>query len=557
MRFEKQKSPSMFVLMLLTIFSFYMYVLPDILSLIKNEILLGARVTLSFFFFFLLLFCSFGFYYLFLYISFLKIIGKMNIKKEYLKEQPAVAVLYTTKNDFNEQAVCSCLRQDYSNFHTFILDDSTDKKHLDEIDRFVKNKNNVTVIRRKVFKGFKAGNLNNGLKNISPKFEYVAIIDADEIIPDFFIKEFIAHFPPNPNLAFIQATHRCFQNQKTLFAQDLSLNNDVHWKYLVPPKNKYGFVMFYGHGAVFKRKFLDEIGGFPEIVSEDLAVSVLLRESGYYGYTDENTICYEETPKTYLKYRKRHEKWVRGTAEFVRKYFWRMIRAKKIPWYEKLDVIMGNLCLFLPVFQFLFLLICGFALPVFLTRSTSIDVCLFGKNFTYNYRGLESQFLDIWTWSLVLPVFLSIIIHYIPVIWEYRKKPLMILRHLKNNYVVSAGMTIFTFIGFFGGLFSEYTYFPATGDEDNTKETKTGWIKGYLSDLPSSFHMELAFGYFLMLSFILTLNLWILPASTSMILSYYIYKYRWDNPWIQKFLFIPFASLIIVMIFVFFATMSG
>ena len=39
---------------------------------------------------------------------------------------PAVALLYTTCNDFVEQSLLSCLRQDYRNFSLYILDDSSD-----------------------------------------------------------------------------------------------------------------------------------------------------------------------------------------------------------------------------------------------------------------------------------------------------------------------------------------------------------------------------------------------------------------------------------------------
>ncbi len=403
-------------------------------------------------------------------------------------------------------------------------------------------------------KGFKAGNLNYALQNIPERYEYIAIIDSDEIIPEHFISDFISHFPPNPNLAFVQAVHRSYENQKTLFARDLSLINDIHWKYLVPVKNKYGFVMFHGHGAVFRRKHLKEVGGFPEIVSEDLAVSTLLREKGYYGYTSRDIICYEETPKTYVRYRKRHEKWVRGTAEFLRKFIKTVLFGKKIPWYERFDIIMGNLCLFTPVFLFIFLLICGFALPFFVSTYKEISVNLLSLVFKVPFAATKKSFLDIWTWKFVLPVLLSIVIHYIPAINEYKNNPRRLIRHLKNTYVVSTGTTIFTFIGFFGGLLSKETYFAATGDEKDSAQTSTGWLKGYISDRPISFYMELIFGIFLFLSFILTFNFWLLPPSTSFILSYIIYKKTWDSKLVQNLLFIPFISMVLIIMFVIYVT---
>src|SRR5438270_7485653 len=43
-----------------------------------------------------------------------------------MSEHLPVAILYTTKNDFSERAVLSCVQQEYPRFHVFILDDSTD-----------------------------------------------------------------------------------------------------------------------------------------------------------------------------------------------------------------------------------------------------------------------------------------------------------------------------------------------------------------------------------------------------------------------------------------------
>jgi cellulose synthase/poly-beta-1,6-N-acetylglucosamine synthase-like glycosyltransferase len=538
----------MYVLMLLTMLLLTLYVVPAPWQLIKHQDAFLDQLALSVFFLIIILFCLFGVYYSFLYLFYL--IGKIapSLERSTFVVPPAVAILYLVKNDFRKQAAMACFSQKYPRFHTFILDDSTNDVQVELIDHFEKEHPDATVIRRPKAQGFKAGNLNYALLNIPEDFEYIAIIDSDEIMPDNFLETCMSYFPANPNLAFVQAQHRSYREEKTLFARDVALINDIHWKYLVSPKNKYGFTMFYGHGAVFKRQCLKSVGGFPEIVSEDLAVSALLRKKGYYGYTSADVICYEETPQTYIQYRKRQEKWVRGTAEFIKKHLWGILTSCQVSWYEKLDIIIGNLCLFMPVFLFLLLCLGGIVLPLMFTSETKIYFSLpfVSMGFHYHYFGIENQFVQVWTWRFFVPILLSIVIHYVPVLWEYRRAPWKIFRHLKTSFVVSSGLTLFGFIGFIGGLLSKTVFFATTGDRlDQPKHG--GWVNGYISDRTSTFLLELAFGAVLIFSAALTFNIWLLPSGTAFLLSYLIYRYHWNNSWIQRIIGVPFLFLVLVL----------
>ena len=78
-------------------------------------------------------------------------------------EKPRVLLLYCTCNDFNAEALETCMRQRYDHFHTVILDDSKDEEYKRKIDEFAQT-HDVTVVRRENRVGFKAGNLNNYLQ---------------------------------------------------------------------------------------------------------------------------------------------------------------------------------------------------------------------------------------------------------------------------------------------------------------------------------------------------------------------------------------------------------
>ena len=84
--------------------------------------------------------------------SFLFLIRKKHILKRYDKiihmpkeevdrlkidgKNPKFYLLYCTCNDFNEDALFSCMQQAYDNFETIILDDSGQEEYKQRIDQF-------------------------------------------------------------------------------------------------------------------------------------------------------------------------------------------------------------------------------------------------------------------------------------------------------------------------------------------------------------------------------------------------------------------------------------
>ena len=276
--------------------------------------------------------------------------------------KPPVAVLYTTCNDFVEAGAASCVRLDYSNFHVYILDDSSNREEMRRIDRFAARHPSVTVVRRPSRRGFKAGNLNYALQHVVSEPLFV-IADSDEILPINFLSKLVPRIVADPNCGFIQANHKCIKQGNKL-QQDMCRGIDIHWEWYQPLRNHFGFVMFLGHGALLRKSCWEEVGGFPELVSEDLAYAIAIREKGYYGTFAADVTCLEEFPSSVRAFRLRHVKWTRGTCEFLHKFAGRLIRSKNISWSEKFDILFPTANLPLTLFFFLFMIMTAIVLPV-------------------------------------------------------------------------------------------------------------------------------------------------------------------------------------------------
>lgn len=288
---------------------------------------------------------------------------------------PAVAILYTTANDFVEASAASCVRQDYPNYTVYILDDSSDPAFRAMVDAFAeRHRERVQVVRRADRRGFKAGNLNNGLTNVATTEPYFALVDADEILPEDFLRRTVPTLEADETIGFVQCNHRSNPESTSPLAKYMGVGIDIHWRWYQPLRNRYGFVMLLGHGAVIRRECWQAAGGFPNLVSEDLAFALAVRKLGWRGYFEEDVVCFEDFPETVRAFRVRHMKWTRGTCEFLQKEMRSMLRSKEISLVEKCDILFPTLNLPLSLFYFLFVVDANIVLASLFGRSQPLTV---------------------------------------------------------------------------------------------------------------------------------------------------------------------------------------
>lgn len=258
-------------------------------------------------------------------------------KNIFINKHKKVLLLYCTANDFVPECLLESMQQDYHNFETIILDDSSDEQYKKQIDDFA-NRYNVSVIRRNNRIGFKAGNINNYLMN-KKDYDYFVLLDSDEIIPSNFIKKALQYFYKNENLGVLQANHTASRN-RNLFMDTLSIGVDSHWPAYQNVKHHYGFLSLLGHGAMISRECYETAGGFPHVVAEDLCFSIEARiKGGFHVGFATDILCQEEYPIDYLAFKKRHSKWTQGNMEFIKRYTSTILNSN-LKWYEKLDIIL-------------------------------------------------------------------------------------------------------------------------------------------------------------------------------------------------------------------------
>ncbi len=276
-------------------------------------------------------------------------------EKTVLKGYPKVAVLYMTYNDMNEKSLESIFRLNYPNYEVLIVDDSTNqemRKRLDEIA----SAHGAKVIRRAERKGFKAGAINNALKYTDA--EYVTICDADELLPENFIQDSLKYFT-TPDIAFVQASHYAW-NKDNMWRKYMGYGVDLHWMTYQEYRNEYSIVNFLGHGALIRSDAIKKVGGFPEIVSEDIALTVELYNHGYRGVFAKDIMVGEAFPETYNAFKRRHKKWSMGSVDFLKRYWKKVFFSKRLTWAQKEDLLINMLSLPMTAYLVVFMIMTVF-----------------------------------------------------------------------------------------------------------------------------------------------------------------------------------------------------
>ncbi len=477
-----------------------------------------------------------------------------------LTSTPAVALLYTTCNDFEEASVVSCIKQDYSNYTVYILDDSNQEESKKQVDEFAaQHAALVKVIRRSNRHAYKAGNLNNALSFLKEK--YFAIADADEILPADFLSKTVAVMEADETCAFVQANHRANPSAKSNLAKALGVGIDIHWEWYQPLRNEYGFVMFLGHGALLRKECWDKTGGFPEIVSEDLGFAIRARELGYRGYFLEDVICYEDFPETVRAFRIRHMKWTRGTSEFLSQEFVRLIKAKKITWQEKMDILFPTLNLPLTLLFFCFMINANLVLPYLFGVRQPITFVNSGAESVVNIVRLDNGFGVINSPDFYLITLLTFLSPVLCFIIALANKPVKLFKFLSHSTALYAALSPLSSIGVIGYFITGKASFLVTGEKKNSLQP-VPVIKNQVFGIPfmqsvarffNNSHpdqkgvryFEIFTGVLFGVISILMFQISFLGLCFAFILLPVMHRLGWENKLVKVLVYVPFILILI------------
>jgi cellulose synthase/poly-beta-1,6-N-acetylglucosamine synthase-like glycosyltransferase len=471
---------------------------------------------------------------------------------------PPIALLYTTCNDFVEKSALTCVNQDYPSFTVYLLDDSSNPAFRGEVDRFAaRHPDRVRVVRRPDRRGFKAGNINHALRHVATE-PLFALADADEILPPDFLARLAPRLVADPGCGFVQASHRYNPDAPSAFSASLGAGIDSHWRWYQPLRNRYGFVMLLGHGALLRRAAWESVGGFPEIVSEDLAFALRIRDRGFRGQFAEDVICYEDFPETMRAFRIRHMKWTRGTCEFLFREMGRALRSPRIPLVEKLDVLFPTLNLPLSLLYFLFILDANVVLPALFGEARTMTMVAGGARLTVPFTLLDARFLPVMTTDFYAITLLTLLAPVLCFILDMWRTPVRLLRFLGHSTAAYGTLGPLSSIGVLLYLVTGKAVFHVTADRGNgpaTSRSGSGLlrVRAAAAHLFAGSHpdhlavqgLEILCGVVFAVICLQTFQISFLGLSLGFILLPVLHHRRWENPLVRLLVHVPFAFILL------------
>ena len=444
---------------------------------------------------------------------------------------PRVAILYATANDFSYEAALTCVRQEYGPHHVFLLDDSTNEAMMELVDGFQREFPDITtVVRRETRRGFKAGNLNNALSIYAREYQLFAICDADGHLPPDFLVKTVCYFLLDDKVAFVQANHRSKYHSQEKFVKDFEAAISTFWYRDQIARNRYGLVMFMGHGVIMRTDLWQRVGGFPEIVQEDTAITLRLRRAGYHGHFAQDVVCGEDFPEDFLRYRRRYYRVVQAELECFSREVLSFIRATQVGLVEKWDVLVRTLRL--PTGSLV--------LPYVLCLSALLPRLSRGEGPT-----------ALFSWDFALMTVLASFGPCYPFMVDLWREPLRLVHLIFHAITVSYSLILLATLSLLTCILVGEAHFVVTGDAASAKRRVKG-LREFLGTLPANHpaieSSEILIALLLGSLGLITGNYALLGVALALILAPLLSRFGWQNKALSLFAYLPFTLIVVSIV---------
>lgn len=265
-------------------------------------------------------------------------------KNKYLMSDPLPKVviaipLYKEPLTVVSQTIEGALNVDYpkDRFEVVVCDDSPGD-YSNDVKEFCETKN-VKYIQRSSRKGFKAGAINNVLKQV--ECDFFAMLDSDHIATPNFIRTCMSGFVQD-DIILVQGKPMFVNQDNYLMRSSAYIHTQFFHVYQKSRGIRNG-VIFAGTTGMFRTDLLKEFGGFLEdTLAEDTDTSFVMMSKGYKtNYIHE--VCSKGlVPWNPISMINQVWRWTNGIAAIFRKRLFRIIGGKNSV-INKIDTVATSL----------------------------------------------------------------------------------------------------------------------------------------------------------------------------------------------------------------------
>ena len=229
-----------------------------------------------------------------------------------------------------EPTVAAAVALSGADAKVWLLDDG----ERDEL-RALAERHGAGYIRRIDHSGAKAGNINHALRRTSAP--YVAVLDCDHVPHRDFLERTLGHLD-DFGVAFVQSPQYYANADSGPTAAAAAAQQNLFFGPIARGKDGHGAIFCCGTNVVFRRRALEEVGGFPEeTVTEDFELSIRLNERGWEGVYVPEVLASGLGPEDMASYVSQQQRWARGCLSAIPA----ALRAR-LPWRKRAQYLLSS-----------------------------------------------------------------------------------------------------------------------------------------------------------------------------------------------------------------------
>jgi biofilm PGA synthesis N-glycosyltransferase PgaC len=230
---------------------------------------------------------------------------------------PPVTVLIAAYNEENSIAstLSGIFLQDYpADIHIIVINDGSSDKTVDSVKALQSAHPNLELVDLG-HNGGKASALNHGLAKCTT--DIIISIDADSYILKDGISHLVGRYLSDPINTKAVAGEILIRNSRENW-----ITKAQEWDYFLGIATIkriqslfQGTLVAQGAFSLYDRKTVVELGGWPEMVGEDIVLTWKILDAGYRVGHAEDALAFTDCPNTLRKFVNQRRRWSRGLME--------------------------------------------------------------------------------------------------------------------------------------------------------------------------------------------------------------------------------------------------
>ncbi len=277
-----------------------------------------------------------------------------------IKESSAAIIIPTLNEDPDmvKETILKAKNIDYNNFQVILIDSSTNTNIRDTTADMCAELD-IEYIYRNTLRGYKAGSINDAIKNLDDNFKYLLILDSDHRLKCSIFKDLIPIMEKDPDLTFIQTPQYFQDTRNDRLGLAYSFQQHIFYKHICRGLCVNETAYICGTNVLIRLKDLKKIGGMDEsCITEDIATSFIFHSKGYKSHYIDKVYALGLAPPSLSAYYGQQLRWSYGTFQNTKKVINKAIKEpnslKSLQWWEY--IILNGSWYFIGIAIFVWLL---------------------------------------------------------------------------------------------------------------------------------------------------------------------------------------------------------